>query len=115
MLLFLLFFTVSLPLMAQAGSQPPEASSSEPDPQLRRRRNQDDALLRAEREMAKRMNKERQVSLQHDTEKLFQLATELKNYVEKTNENTLSVEVIKKAEEIEKLARKVREKMRGDF
>jgi len=32
--------------------------------------------------------------------------------VDKTNENTLSVEVIKKAEEIEKLAHSVKEKMK---
>jgi hypothetical protein len=33
--------------------------------------------------------------------------------VDKTNEHTLSVDVIKKAEEIEKLAHTVREKMKG--
>jgi hypothetical protein len=33
--------------------------------------------------------------------------------VDKTNENVLSFEVVKKAEEIEKLAHSVREKMKG--
>jgi hypothetical protein len=34
--------------------------------------------------------------------------------VDKTNENTLSLEVIKKADEIEKLAKEVRKKMKND-
>jgi len=33
--------------------------------------------------------------------------------VDKANENTLSVDVIRKAEEIEKLAHSVKEKMKG--
>jgi len=65
------------------------------------------------REMAKKANVERQALLKADTDKLLKLSTELKDYVDKTNENVLSVEVLKKAEEIEKLAKSVKEKMRG--
>ncbi len=69
-----------------------------------------------EREMAERRareaNKQRQEEIRSDTQKLFQLATELKAAVEKTNENMLSLEVVKKADEVEKLAKKVKEKMR---
>ena len=43
-------------------------------------------------------NEKRQLDLKKDTDKLLQLATELKQYVDKTNEHTLSVTVIKKAE-----------------
>jgi len=68
---------------------------------------------RIQKEMAKKANQERQAQLKRDTEHLFKLATELKQYVDKTNENTLSVEVVKKAEEIEKLAHSVKEKMKG--
>ena len=57
--------------------------------------------------------KPRQADLKRDTEKLLKLATELKDYVDKTNENTLSVDVVKKAEEIEKLAHSVKDKMKG--
>jgi Ni/Co efflux regulator RcnB len=67
-----------------------------------------------ERDRKKAMNKDRQSDLKKDTEKLLQLATELKQYVDKTNENMLSVEVLKKTEEIEKLAKKVREKMKAE-
>jgi hypothetical protein len=65
------------------------------------------------REMAKKLNLKRQQDLKKDTDKLLELATQLKQYVDKTNENTLSLEVIRKAEEIEKLAHSVKEKMKG--
>jgi hypothetical protein len=68
-----------------------------------------------ERDRQKAMNKDRQKDLKEDTDKLLALATELKNHVDKTNENMLSMDVIKKTEEIEKLAKKVREKMKADY
>jgi len=64
--------------------------------------------------MEKRANEQRQVELKRDTDRLLKLSTELKDYVDKTNQNVLSLEVIKKAEEIEKLAHSVRTKMRGN-
>lgn len=68
---------------------------------------------RAQREREKKMNKDRQESLKRDTDKLLELANQLKQYVDKSNENTLSLDVINKAGEIEKLAHNVKEKMRG--
>jgi hypothetical protein len=38
---------------------------------------------------------------------------ELKDSVDKSSENVLSLEVVKKAEEIEKLAHSVKDKMKG--
>jgi flagellar motility protein MotE (MotC chaperone) len=93
------------------------ASASEaqaPDPQFGQRRNRqspDDAKV--EREMAKARNKEREQQLKDDTDRLLKLATELKQYVDKTNENILSLEVLKKTDEIEKLAKSVRDKMKA--
>jgi len=69
--------------------------------------------IRMQHEHERAVNKERQQNLKRDTDKLLQLATELKQSVDKSNENTLSLDVIKKAEEIEKLAKSVREKMKG--
>ncbi len=66
-----------------------------------------------ERGMAKKASQERQADLKRDTDKLLKLATELKQYVDKSNENVLSLDVLKKAEAIEKLARSVKEKMKG--
>ena len=62
--------------------------------------------------MQKAANKKRQDEIKEDTQKLYQLASELKDAVDKTNENMLSLDVIHKAEEVEKLAKKVKEKMR---
>jgi hypothetical protein len=70
-------------------------------------------VVQQKREIAKKQNEARQQDIKKDTDKLLALATELKQYVDKTNENILSMDVVKKAEEIEKLAHAVREKMKG--
>ena len=67
-----------------------------------------------QRDAEKKWNKERQARLKADTDRLLQLSTELKQQVDKSNENILSLEVIRKAEEIEKLAKSVRERMKAD-
>ncbi len=73
----------------------------------------DENERRLQRDMAKKANLERQAQLKNDTDKLLKLSQELKDYVDKSNENMLSVSVLKKAEEIEKLARSVKDKMKG--
>lgn len=73
----------------------------------------DEAHARMNKEMEKKAAKERVAALKSDTEKLLKLSTELKTYVDKSDENVLSLDVIKKAEEIEKLAKSVKDKMRG--
>ena len=75
---------------------------------------EDEAKSKMERDMAKKANQEREAALKRDTDKLLKLATELKNYVDKTNESVLSLEVVKKADEIEKLAHSVKEKMKAN-
>jgi hypothetical protein len=93
----------------QPGRQPPGLPSqtgrnpAEPDP-LDPHREQKQADMR---------NADRQKRLEADTEKLLTLATDLKEQVGKTNKQILSVDVIKKADEIEKLARSVKERMKG--
>ena len=74
----------------------------------------DEQQLKQQRELAKKFNKERHEALKRDTEKLLQLATELKQYVDKSNENLLSLDVVKKSEEIERLAHSVKDKMKGN-
>lgn len=74
---------------------------------------EDEQTAKIKKDMAKRANEERQAELERDTERLLKLATELKEQVSKSDENKLSLEVIKKAEEIERLAHNVREKMKG--
>ena len=74
---------------------------------------EDAERARVEKDMAKKAEQERHTGLKRDTDNLLKLATELKQYVDKSNQNVLSVDVIKKAEQIEKLAHSVKEKMRG--
>jgi hypothetical protein len=68
---------------------------------------------RLEEQQERARSTERQKKLVADTDKLLALATELKTDVDKTNQNILSVDVIKKADEIEKLAHSVKERMKG--
>ena len=57
-------------------------------------------------------NAERKRQIADDTSKLLELATQLKAEVDKTSKDTLSINVIRKAESIEKLAHGVKEKMK---
>ncbi|MGD0914691.1 MAG: hypothetical protein ABR928_22575 [Terracidiphilus sp.] len=57
-------------------------------------------------------NAERRKQIADDTARLVKLATELKAAVDKTNKDTLSLDVIRKADEIEKIAHGVKEKMK---
>ena len=52
----------------------------------------------------------RRADLQADTERLYKLTQELKAEVDKSNKDTLSVSVIKKAQEVERLAKSIKER-----
>ncbi len=93
----------------------PGVSEQSVDPLAQSPQTADQAAWEAnqQREAAKQERAKRERDIKKDSEKLLELATELKQSVDKTNENTLSLEVIKKAEEIEKLAHSVKEKMKG--
>jgi len=60
-----------------------------------------------------KMMKESFEQTEKDTIELYDLAAELKEEVEKADENTLSITVIKKAETIEKLAEKIKNRMKN--
>jgi hypothetical protein len=57
-------------------------------------------------------NIERKRQITDDSARLLKLASDLKAEVDKTSKDTLSLGVIRKAEEIEKLAHNVKEKMK---
>lgn len=57
-------------------------------------------------------NTERRKQIADDSTRLLKLATDLKAEVDKTTKDTLSLNVIRKADEIEKLAHSVKEKMK---
>ena len=73
------------------------------------------ARQRLQQELTAHVISERQVALRRDTEKLASLASELKQSVDRTNANILSMEVIKKAQEIQKLAKSVQDKMKNAY
>jgi hypothetical protein len=103
-----LLFLFTIPGNAQRQPSPPPRVDGTAAPA-----DGDEARTQIARDMAKKANEERQAALKSDTDKLVKLAGELKSYVDKTNENVLSLEVLKKAEEIEKLAHSVKDKMKG--
>jgi hypothetical protein len=69
----------------------------------------------AQRQQALAANQQRQVEIRRDTEKMAELAQELKDYLQKSEQGVMSVDVIKKAEQIEKLAHSVKSKMKQSF
>lgn len=75
-------------------------------------RNTDPALRRMTERMAKERNVERQKAIVADTTRLLNLAKELNDAVSHSSKNTLSLDVVKKADEIEKLAKSIKQKMR---
>jgi len=58
---------------------------------------------------------DKQKQLADDTAKLLQLANELKAELDKSSKDTLSLSVMKKAEQVEKLAHKVRDEMKASL
>ena len=117
--IMLAIFSLSsvLPAVSQSGNQRPPLESvwrqSSPQFPQHGKQEQDEELSTIQKENARKANEQRQLELRRDTDKLLQLTNELKQYVDKTNENILSLEVIRKAEEIERLAKSVKVKMKG--
>ena len=103
----LLLLVLSYPALTQRQSLP--ASPQDPNQPA----DEDEARARIVHDMEKKAAKDRVAALKTDTDKLLKLSIELKAYVDKSDENVLSVDVLKKAEEIEKLAKSVRDKMKG--
>jgi hypothetical protein len=97
------------PALSQRTNPAPQIPSPQTEPMT----DEEQARARIANDMAKKAAKERVAALKNDTDKLLRLSVELKQSVDKSDENVLSVDVIKKAEEIEKLARSVKDKMKG--
>ena len=106
--LSILFLCLASSGLAQ-NTQPAQSHRAE----MNRPMTEEEETQRLTNDMAKKAAKERATALKTDTDKLLKLSVELKQYVDKSDENVLSLDVIKKAEEIEKLAKSVRDKMKG--
>jgi hypothetical protein len=111
--LFIVLLAMNAALSAaQAQRNPPVRSFPPPPGTEQQQRNKTPAEEQVDRDTAKQRNLQREQDIRRDTEKLLELATELKQYVDKTNENVISLDVIKKADQIEKLAKSVKDKMK---
>jgi len=111
---FFIWALFAVPASAQhqspsGGSQPTIVLPTDPSISA----STDEAQRGAMKEMQKRANLERQAALKKDADRLLQLAEELKSSVDKSNASILSLDVMKKAEQIEKLAHSVKDKMKG--
>jgi len=69
----------------------------------------------ADRERAKKANEMLQMEIKRDTEKLVQLSAELKESIDKSSQGLLAADTFKKAEQIEKLARSVKSKLKQSY
>ena len=105
---FLFVFACAVGAQRTVPAQPPPGTDIN-----RPTENEDEAHERLSAEMAKKAAKNRVAALKNDTDKLLKLSIELKQSVDNSDENVLSLDVIKKAGEIEKLAHSVKEKMKG--
>jgi hypothetical protein len=103
---------------AQTGQQGPSLNPDKPtlSPEANRLPDVNDQMeMRQQNTKEKNFasaNVERRKQISDDSAKLLTLAMALKAEVDKTNKDTLSLNVIRKADEIEKLARSVKDKMK---
>ena len=108
--LFLSVLMMTAPARAQDASSGPflaqKHSSAIPQPTQ--------AEIEMQKRMAQQRSHERFAQLKKDTDHLLELATQLKKSVDEASDQKLSIEVIRKAEQIEKLAKQVRQKMAGE-
>ena len=74
----------------------------------------DPALEKMQKAAEKQRNEKRQGDLKRDTDELYKLASDLKKSVDSSNEHVLSLEVLRKTEAIQKLAKSVHDKMKAD-
>lgn len=113
LLVTLMVLTLSAAHMAAQVVDPSQTSDASVSAGQQQRTPDNPFSLQQKRDLVKKQNELREQEIKKDTDKLLELATELKQYVDKTNENIISLDVIRKAEQIEKLAKSVKDKMKG--
>lgn len=107
-----------MPSLAQIGGQASQSGLPQATPPVmfpHSQRPVDPMLAKIEHRQALARNAERQKDLVKDTDDLLKLAQQLKVAVDKSNKDTLSIDVIKKADKIQKLAKSISSKMKGNY
>ncbi|MGA7756009.1 MAG: hypothetical protein WCB05_24485 [Candidatus Sulfotelmatobacter sp.] len=69
----------------------------------------------AQKQQAIAANEQRQQEIRRDTDKMAELTQELKDDLQKPGQGVISVDAIKKAEQIEKLAHSVKSRLKQSF
>lgn len=69
----------------------------------------------AQKRQQEALRQQREAEIKRDTAKMLELAQELNTYLQNNDKNVLAVDAIKKAEQIEKLARSVKSKMKQSY
>ncbi len=108
----------AIPISAHAQQEPQQSTQSKTSTQQPApkpdEKGDDSANAKPATTQAMSPEEVRQAQFVADSQKLYQLAQELKVEVAKSDKNTLSIAVTKKAEEIEKLAKSMKERMRKE-
>jgi hypothetical protein len=115
LILSLTFFARSAESQSSAPANPLPAQRFAAERETMNTGSSSDFRQRIERGQIARVITERQAQLRRDTEKLVALTAELKQHVDMTGPNILSMDVIKKAQEIQKLAKSVQDKMKNAY
>jgi hypothetical protein len=115
--LLLLLSAVIPGLFLRAGlatAQTPTPRARRPQPQPDASESNDNSAPGFPPGSGKALLEQRQKDIKKSVEKLFELASQLKTEVEKTDATVvLSLAMVKKAEEIEKLARQIKDNAKG--
>jgi hypothetical protein len=102
----------ALMLHAQSAGGPAKASSRPSPPDINP--DADPSGATPEKSPSKALLEANEKDIKKNIEKLYQLATDLKAEIEKTDSSqVLSLAMVKKAEEIEKLAREIKTRAKG--
>ena len=125
-LFHLILFLPILAVLSAAPAQKASSSSAQtapaaasepaqkPDPAPKADQSHEQKLAAAPDAKPMTPEEARQAQLLADTNRLYELAQELQAEVAKSNKNTLSLAVVKKAAEVEKLARSLKERMKPE-
>ena len=115
MLLFVFLTSIlAAPLNSQSNTPSPNSTDPNPNGTQSSPESKQPAPVGVETSAAASPEEVRQAEIEAETKKMFQLAAELRAEVAKTYKDRLSLIVIKKAEELEKLAKSLKTLMNKD-
>jgi hypothetical protein len=103
-LVFLFLITATWGLQAQRGRSPFPAGQN---------KDRDGETIDPRKKLEKRMIKESFLAMQRESQQLMDMSTELRDMLKDKTEDELSLDAMKKAEAIEKLAEKIKNRIKN--